>query len=147
MRRRAVCAACRQADQPRAAARGWGAERHGTAWLPNTNHLLAPIFSHSLCSHWQARSHWDAAAGTRAAPPHEAPAKTLNQSPPAAAGDCIPPHIDHLDFVRLFVTLSLQSEQSILFSGRIIAQEAGVFIAKWQIPLPTGGVSVREPTC
>ena len=26
-------------------------------------------------------------------------------------GDCIPPHIDHLDFTRPFVTLSLLSEQ------------------------------------
>ena len=34
-------------------------------------------------------------------------------------GDCIPPHIDHLDFTRPFVTLSLLSEQSILFGANI----------------------------
>ena len=28
-----------------------------------------------------------------------------------SSGDCIPPHIDHLDFTRPFVTLSLLSEQ------------------------------------
>ena len=27
-------------------------------------------------------------------------------------GDCIPPHIDHRDFARPFVTLSLLSEQA-----------------------------------
>lgn len=54
------------------------------------------------------------------------------------AGDCIPPHIDHHDFVRPFVTVSLQSEQEILFSEKIVALDAGVFSGKFKMPLPPG---------
>ncbi len=54
------------------------------------------------------------------------------------AGDCIPPHIDHHDFVRPFVTVSLQSEQEILFSERIISLDAGVFSGRFKMPLPPG---------
>jgi alkylated DNA repair dioxygenase AlkB len=32
-----------------------------------------------------------------------------------SAGDCIPPHIDHHDFIRPFSTISLLSEQPIVF--------------------------------
>lgn len=55
-----------------------------------------------------------------------------------SAGDCIPPHIDHHDFVRPFVTVSLQSEQEILFSERIISLDAGVFSGRFKMPLPPG---------
>ena len=44
-------------------------------------------------------------------------------------GDCIPPHIDHHDFARPFVTLSLLSEQSILFGREIRALGDGRFEA------------------
>lgn len=56
----------------------------------------------------------------------------------SGAGDCIPPHIDHHDFVRPFVTVSLQSEQEILFSERIISLDAGVFSGRFKMPLPPG---------
>ena len=56
----------------------------------------------------------------------------------SSAGDCIPPHIDHHDFVRPFVTVSLQSEQEILFSERIISLDAGVFSGRFKMPLPPG---------
>lgn len=44
----------------------------------------------------------------------------LNQT----QGDCIPPHVDHHDFLRPFCTLSLLSEQCIMFA---------------QVRLPVGG--------
>lgn len=57
-------------------------------------------------------------------------------------GDAIPPHIDHHDFTRPFCTLSL-SEESILFSQKLVPQGPGVFTAgkgcaAQAIPLPTG---------
>ncbi len=54
--------------------------------------------------------------------------------------DCIPPHIDHEDFVRPFVTISLLSEQSIMFGNRLIPLDAGEFGggAIKTIPLPPG---------
>lgn len=60
------------------------------------------------------------------------------------AGMCIPPHIDHHDFERPFVTLSLLSEQSILFGSRLVPEPTsdGKFMAKdcpsLSIPLPVG---------
>jgi alkylated DNA repair protein alkB family protein 5 len=53
--------------------------------------------------------------------------------------DCIPPHIDHLDFDRPFVTLSLLSEQPIMFGSRLIPLAPGEFGgSNCFIPLPVG---------
>ena len=57
-------------------------------------------------------------------------------------GDCIPPHIDHHDFVRPFVTLSLLSEQPILFGKEIKIVEDGIFDAPVRVALPVGSVLV-----
>ena len=59
-------------------------------------------------------------------------------------GDCIPPHIDHLDFTRPFVTLSLLSEQSILFGANIKIVDEGEFAAPFNCPLPVGSVLVLD---
>lgn len=57
-------------------------------------------------------------------------------------GDCIPPHIDHHDFVRPFVTLSLLSEQPIMFGQRLIPLSPGNFGGSdYYIRLPQGGFS------
>uniref|UniRef100_A0A9I9DJQ3 RNA demethylase ALKBH5 n=1 Tax=Cucumis melo TaxID=3656 RepID=A0A9I9DJQ3_CUCME len=34
-------------------------------------------------------------------------------------GDCIPPHIDHHDFLRPFCTVSFQTESNIIFGTRL----------------------------
>ena len=52
--------------------------------------------------------------------------------------DCIPPHIDHHDFDRPFCTISLLSEQSIMFGQRIISRGPGDFDCDFSIPLPKG---------
>ena len=52
--------------------------------------------------------------------------------------DCIPPHIDHHDFDRPFCTISLLSEESILFSSRITPVSPGVFDCDYSIKLPVG---------
>ena len=59
-------------------------------------------------------------------------------------GDCIPPHIDHHDFTRPFVTLSLVSEQSILFGTDIKIVDQGEFDAPFALPLPVGSVLVLD---
>ena len=59
--------------------------------------------------------------------------------------DCIPPHIDHHDFVRPFCTLSLLSEQPILFGAGMQILGPGKFDAPFSLPLPTGSVLVRAP--
>ena len=59
-------------------------------------------------------------------------------------GDCIPPHIDHLDFTRPFVTLSLLSEQAILFGANIKIVDEGEFAAPFSCPLPLGSVLVLD---
>ena len=41
--------------------------------------------------------------------------------------DCIPPHIDHHDFLRPFCTISLLSEEDIMFGSRLVPASAGVF--------------------
>ena len=61
-----------------------------------------------------------------------------------SVGDCIPPHIDHLDFARPFVTLSLLSEQSILFGANIEIVSEGEFTAPFSCPLPVGSVLVLD---
>ncbi len=60
----------------------------------------------------------------------------------AAQEDCIPPHIDHHDFSRPFCTISLLSEQSILFGQRLIPLGPGQFGGSdFRIPLPPGALS------
>jgi len=59
-------------------------------------------------------------------------------------GDCIPPHIDSHDFCRPFVTLSLLSEQSILFGQQIAIVSDGEFDAPVRLPLPKGSVLVLD---
>ena len=61
-----------------------------------------------------------------------------------AEGDCIPPHIDHLDFTRPFVTLSLLTEQPILFGEKIGIVDDGEFKAPFSTPLPVGSVLVLD---
>jgi hypothetical protein len=53
--------------------------------------------------------------------------------------DCIPPHIDHHDFSRPFCTISLLSEQPILFGQRLFPQGPGQFGGSHiAVPLPPG---------
>lgn len=52
--------------------------------------------------------------------------------------DCIPPHIDHHDFDRPFCTISLLSQQNIMFGSRIMSRGPGDFVADYQMALPTG---------
>ena len=59
-------------------------------------------------------------------------------------GDCIPPHIDNHDFSRPFVTLSLVSEQSILFGPNIKILSEGEFEAPFAMALPVGSVLVLD---
>ena len=57
-------------------------------------------------------------------------------------GDCIPPHVDHHDFLRPFVTLSLVSEQPILFGQHIVTPVPGAFNADCEMRLPRRSVLV-----
>lgn len=57
-------------------------------------------------------------------------------------GDCIPPHIDHHDFVRPFCTVSLLSECAIVFGSKLNILGPGDFLGTISIPLPTGSVLV-----
>ncbi|KAK9828875.1 hypothetical protein WJX72_002516 [[Myrmecia] bisecta] len=60
-------------------------------------------------------------------------------------GDCIPPHIDHHDFVRPFCTLSLLSQQSIMFGQRLVPLAPGQFGGSdFYVPLPTGSCLVLK---
>lgn len=56
--------------------------------------------------------------------------------------DCIPPHIDHHDFSRPFCTVSLLSEQEIMFGHKLVPESPGHFIGAtsepFYLPLPTG---------
>ena len=63
---------------------------------------------------------------------------------PSLYGSCIPPHIDHLDFTRPFVTLSLLSEQAILFGATIKIVDEGEFAAPFSCQLPVGSVLVLD---
>ena len=60
----------------------------------------------------------------------------------AAQIDCIPPHIDHHDFSRPFCTISLLSEQEIMFGHKLIPLSAGNFVGatceSFLLPLPVG---------
>lgn len=57
-------------------------------------------------------------------------------------GDCIPPHIDHHDFVRPFCTVSFLSECEILFGSNLKIMGPGEFSGSYSIPLPLGSVLV-----
>ena len=59
-------------------------------------------------------------------------------------GDCIPPHIDHHDFTRPFVTLSLLSEQEIVFGQTISSPRDGEFDGAFRKRLPLGSVMVLD---
>lgn len=57
-------------------------------------------------------------------------------------GDCIPPHIDHNNFLRPFVTISLLSESPISFGLNIKPHGPGEFEAPCHISLPRGSCLV-----
>ena len=61
-----------------------------------------------------------------------------------AEGDCIPPHIDNHDFARPFVTLSLLSEQPIVFGAHLSILSEGVFEGPFACNLPIGSVLVLD---
>ncbi|RWV96234.1 hypothetical protein GW17_00041069, partial [Ensete ventricosum] len=56
--------------------------------------------------------------------------------------DCIPPHIDHHDFVRPFCTVSFLSECQILFGTELKVLGPGEFSGSTAIPLPVGSVLI-----
>ncbi|URD81597.1 hypothetical protein MUK42_19074 [Musa troglodytarum] len=56
--------------------------------------------------------------------------------------DCIPPHIDHHDFVRPFCTVSFLSECRILFGTELKVLGPGEFSGSTAIPLPVGSVLI-----
>mmetsp|Transcript_34707 Transcript_34707/g.48107 ORF Transcript_34707/g.48107 Transcript_34707/m.48107 type:complete len:510 (+) Transcript_34707:60-1589(+) len=58
--------------------------------------------------------------------------------------DCIPPHIDHHDFVRPFCSLSLLSEQPIQFGYRMAPAGPGEFSSAFKLSLPPGSVLVLK---
>ncbi|KAH7867297.1 hypothetical protein Vadar_031576 [Vaccinium darrowii] len=60
------------------------------------------------------------------------------------AGDCIPPHIDHHDFVRPFCTVSFLAECNILLGSKLKIVEAGEFSGPVLIPLPIGSVFILQ---
>ncbi|CAK9151167.1 unnamed protein product [Ilex paraguariensis] len=57
-------------------------------------------------------------------------------------GDCIPPHIDHHDFVRPFCTVSFLTECNILFGANLKIFSPGEFSGPVSIPLPVGSVLI-----
>ncbi|KAJ8446247.1 hypothetical protein Cgig2_016018 [Carnegiea gigantea] len=59
-------------------------------------------------------------------------------------GDCIPPHIDHHDFLRPFCTVSFLTECNILFGLNLKVSGAGDFSGPICIPLPVGSVLVLK---
>ncbi|KAL6651668.1 hypothetical protein ACP70R_010593 [Stipagrostis hirtigluma subsp. patula] len=56
--------------------------------------------------------------------------------------DCIPPHIDHHDFLRPFCTVSFLAECRILFGRDLRVLGPGEFSGAASIPLPVGSVLV-----
>ncbi|ONI36104.1 hypothetical protein PRUPE_1G569500 [Prunus persica] len=56
-------------------------------------------------------------------------------------GDCIPPHIDHHDFVRPFCTVSFLTECDILFGSNLKVVGPGEFSGPVSLPLPVGAYS------
>ncbi|KAF9618724.1 hypothetical protein IFM89_002419 [Coptis chinensis] len=59
-------------------------------------------------------------------------------------GDCIPPHIDHHDFVRPFCTVSFLTESDILFGTSLKPVGEGDFSGAAKIPLPVGSVLILK---
>ncbi|OVA00644.1 Oxoglutarate/iron-dependent dioxygenase [Macleaya cordata] len=59
-------------------------------------------------------------------------------------GDCIPPHIDHHDFLRPFCTVSFLAECNILFGSNLDIVGDGEFSGPVSIPLPIGSVLVLK---
>ncbi|XP_058088764.1 RNA demethylase ALKBH9B-like [Magnolia sinica] len=57
-------------------------------------------------------------------------------------GDCIPPHIDHHDFVRPFCTVSFLTQCNILFGSNLKIAGPGEFSGPVSIPLPVGSVLI-----
>ncbi|OIT07665.1 PREDICTED: uncharacterized protein LOC109223486 isoform X1 [Nicotiana attenuata] len=57
-------------------------------------------------------------------------------------GDCIPPHIDHHDFVRPFCTVSFLAECNILFGTSLKIINPGEFSGPFSLPLPLGSVLI-----
>ncbi|CAM8899150.1 unnamed protein product [Rhodiola kirilowii] len=57
-------------------------------------------------------------------------------------GDCIPPHIDHHDFVRPFCTVSFVTESNIVFGHNLKILSPGEFSGPVTIPLPVGSVLI-----
>ncbi|XP_002962106.2 uncharacterized protein LOC9630678 [Selaginella moellendorffii] len=57
-------------------------------------------------------------------------------------GDCIPPHIDHHDFLRPFCTVSLLSQCSIVFGSSLSVAAPGEFDGSFSTQLPVGSVLV-----
>lgn len=57
-------------------------------------------------------------------------------------GDCIPPHIDHHDFVRPFCTVSFLTESNIMFGSNLKILSPGEFSGPVSIPLPLGSVLI-----
>uniref|UniRef100_A0A7N0RG27 Fe2OG dioxygenase domain-containing protein n=1 Tax=Kalanchoe fedtschenkoi TaxID=63787 RepID=A0A7N0RG27_KALFE len=57
-------------------------------------------------------------------------------------GDCIPPHIDHHDFVRPFCTVSFLTESNIVFGHNLKIVAPGEFSGPVSIPLPVGSVLI-----
>lgn len=53
-------------------------------------------------------------------------------------GDCIPPHIDHHDFIRPFSTVSFLSECDIVFGSNLRIVSPGKFQGPVPISLPVG---------
>ncbi|XP_019153887.1 PREDICTED: RNA demethylase ALKBH5-like [Ipomoea nil] len=61
-------------------------------------------------------------------------------------GDCIPPHIDHHDFIRPFCSVSFLSECNIVFGSslKILNHGIGEFFGPVSVPLPVGSVLVLQ---
>ncbi|KAE8692612.1 phosphatidylinositol-4-phosphate 5-kinase 8-like [Hibiscus syriacus] len=57
-------------------------------------------------------------------------------------GDCIPPHIDHHDFLRPFCTVSFLTQCNILFGLSLKIASPGEFSGPVSIPLPVGSVLI-----
>ncbi|KAF2293798.1 hypothetical protein GH714_004819 [Hevea brasiliensis] len=57
-------------------------------------------------------------------------------------GDCIPPHIDHHDFLRPFCTVSFLTECNIVFGSNLKILSPGEFSGPVSMPLPVGSVLV-----
>ncbi|XP_059654779.1 RNA demethylase ALKBH9B-like [Cornus florida] len=59
-------------------------------------------------------------------------------------GICIPPHIDHHDFLRPFCTISFLNKCDIMFGASLRAVRPGEFVGPVSIPLPVGSVLVLK---